>query len=417
MICDALVASAQARAAGQPQPADELALFAALPESLVDAAAESALLELVDALWSSGWQPAEVLRQGRRGCRNAAGGRLVALGIASDNANRRATTLDARWMTQVQELDLPSVNGSPGWIRAWSRTEGLDRVAVVDTVIDALGTLHRLPPVDVLIPPPGVDGSSARTEAAAWSVLLPDGHATGGQLDPVLGRIRGLLAKAESTTFEAEATALTAKAQELMTRHAIDAALLQGRSGQAGDRPIMVRLPIDAPYIDAKCLLLQTVAGAGRCQAVAMTRLGLSTVVGFADDVAAVELLFTSLLLQAQTALEEAARLAPAGTRVRSQAYRSAFLQAYTGRIGERLDEINAAVFAEADPDEAETFLPVLRSRADQVDDLVEERFGALTTSRVRGGYDAAGWASGTVAGDNARLDSGQLDDPVPSGS
>jgi len=179
----------------------------------------------------------------------------------------------------------------------------------------------------------------------------------------------------------------------------------------------MVRLPIDAPYIDPKCLLLQTVAGTGRCQAVAMTRLGLSTVVGFADDVAAVELLFTSLLLQAQTALEEAARLAPAGTRVRSQSYRSAFLQAYTGRIGQRLEEINAAVFAEADPDEAEAFLPVLRSRADQVDDLVDERFGALTTSRVRGGFDAAGWASGTVAGDNARLDSGQLDDPVPSGS
>ena len=233
----------------------------------------------------------------------------------------------------------------------------------------------------------------------------------------MLERIRSLLAKAESTTFEAEATALTAKAQELMTRHAIDAAFLQGRSGQAGDRPIMVRLPIDAPYIDAKCLLLQTVAGAGRCQAVAMTRLGLSTVVGFADDVAAIELLFTSLLLQAQTALEEAARLAPAGTRVRSQSYRSAFLQAYTGRIGQRLEEINAAVFAEADPDEAEAFLPVLRSRADQVDDLVDERFGALTTSRVRGGFDAAGWASGSVAGDNARLDSGQLDDPVPSGS
>ena len=174
----------QARAAGQPQPADELALFAALPESLVDGAAESVLLELVDALWSSGWQPAEVLRQGRRGCRNAAGGRLVALGIASDNANRRATTLDARWMTQVQELDLPCVNGSPGWIRPWSRTEGLDRVAAVDTVIDALGTLRRLPPVDVLIPPPGVDGSSARTEAAAWSAMLGDGDATGGRARP-----------------------------------------------------------------------------------------------------------------------------------------------------------------------------------------------------------------------------------------
>ncbi len=416
MIADALIASAQARAAGQPQRSDELTLFATLPASLVDGAAEGVVLERVDALWSAGWQPAEVLRQGRRGCRTAAGGRLVALGIASDDATRRAATLDARWMTQVQELDLPSVDGAPGWIRRWGRAEGLDRITAVDTVIDALATLDRLPPVDVLIPPPGVDGSSARAGAAAWSALLPDEETTGGRIDPVLERIRGLLAKAESTTFEAEATALTAKAQELMTRHAIDAALLQRRSGRVGDRPIMVRVPVDAPYVDAKCLLLQTVAAAGRCQAVAMTELGLSTVVGFADDVAAVELLFTSLLLQAQTALEEAARAAPAGTRARSQSYRSAFLQAYAGRIGQRLDEINAAVFADADPDEAEVFLPVLRSRADQVDDLVDERFGALTTSRVRGGFDAAGWASGTVAGDNARLDSGQLDDPVAPG-
>ena len=44
--------------------------------------------------------------------------------------------------------------------------------------------------------------------------------------DAVLARIRQLLAKAESTTFEAEALAFTAKAQELMTRHAIDAALV-----------------------------------------------------------------------------------------------------------------------------------------------------------------------------------------------
>ncbi len=178
----------------------------------------------------------------------------------------------------------------------------------------------------------------------------------------------------------------------------------------------MVRLPVDAPYVDAKCLLLQTVADAGRCRAVAMTALGMSTVVGFADDVAAVELLFTSLLLQAQTALAEAARRAPAGTAVRSQAFRSAFLQAYTNRIGERLREINDAVFAAADPGQAEAFLPVLRSRADRVDEVIDEHFGTLTSSRVRGGYDPAGWASGTVAADNARLDSGQLDDRIAPG-
>ena len=36
--------------------------------------------------------------------------------------------------------------------------------------------------------------------------------------EKVLGRVRALLAKAESTTFPEEAEALTAKAQELMAR-------------------------------------------------------------------------------------------------------------------------------------------------------------------------------------------------------
>ncbi len=413
-MCDLLVAATRDRVDGRPDRAEGRTLLAMLPAALVDRAAEVLLVDLVDSLWVNGWQPAELERQGRRRCAAAVGGRLVQRAIVADDVTRPASTLDHRWMTQVEELDLPPTDGSPGWIQAWVRTEGLDRAAMVDTLIDVLAALRVLPPLEAIIPPPGADVSSPRAEAAAWSALLPDDPA-GGRVDPVLGRIRSLLAKAESTTFEAEATALTAKAQELMTRHAIDAALLQGRSGHSGERPIMVRLPVDAPYVDAKCLLLQTVAGAGRCRAVAMVELGMSTVVGFADDLAAVELLFTSLLLQAQTALAEAARQAPAGTRVRSQSYRSAFLQAYTDRIGERLEEINQSVFAAAGPDEAEAFLPVLRSRADQVDGVVDDHFGNLTSSRVRGGFDPAGWAGGTVAADNARLDSGQLDDPATS--
>jgi len=75
----------------------------------------------------------------------------------------------------------------------------------------------------------------------------------------VLQKVRGLLAKAESTEFEAEAAALTAKAQELMTRHAIDRAALH--VGQAVGRPSIIRVAIEAPYVDPKSLLLQLVAG------------------------------------------------------------------------------------------------------------------------------------------------------------
>ena len=45
----------------------------------------------------------------------------------------------------------------------------------------------------------------------------------------------------------------------------------------------MIRIPIGAPYVDAKKLLLQTVAGAGHCRTVFDNVLDLSTLAGFPD--------------------------------------------------------------------------------------------------------------------------------------
>ena len=74
--------------------------------------------------------------------------------------------------------------------------------------------------------------------------------------------------------------------------------------------------------------------------------LGLADVIGLPTDLAAVELLFTSLLVQAQTALAESER----GHRVGHSARRSC--SPSRGRIGERLREINDAVMtAEAEAD------------------------------------------------------------------
>ena len=80
----------------------------------------------------------------------------------------------------------------------------------------------------------------------------------------MLNRIRTLLAKAEATEFAAEAETFTAKAQDLMTRHAIDEALLRA----AGDQPIEiegVRVHIHNPYATEKVQLLNQVARANRC--------------------------------------------------------------------------------------------------------------------------------------------------------
>lgn len=252
--------------------------------------------------------------------------------------------------------------------------------------------MTSLPTLDVLIAPPGADPSVVTLGAPP--------RAAGNQT--MLERVRKLLAKAESTTFEEEAEALTAKAQALMTRHAIDEALVQ-RDAPA-DVPRMLRVPIDAPYADAKCVLLATVASANRCQAIYHSYVALSSVVGHDDDLAVVDMLFASLLVQASQGLTRAAR---AGGRARSQSFRASFYLAYASRIGERLAVVNGEMYAEGGSQSA---LPVLRAREDAVADFVQGHYGKrLTTSGVRGGYDLAGHAAGREAADRARLDSGAL--------
>jgi hypothetical protein len=165
-----------------------------------------------------------------------------------------------------------------------------------------------------------------------------------------------------------------------------------------------IRLAVDEPYIDTKSLLLQIVATNTRCRAVFHSAYAMSTVVGSNADVAAVELMFTSLLLQAQQAMLAEAAGERAGSRQRSAGYRASFLFAYANRIGERLAEINTDVAADVADRTGIDVLPVLVSRADEIDSEMQRLFGDLTSHRVRAGWDAAGWSSGRRAADQANL-------------
>lgn len=221
----------------------------------------------------------------------------------------------------------------------------------------------------------------------------------------VLGRVRALLAKAESTTFPAEAEALSAKAHELMARYAIDRAVLGGEQvGRVGSR----RIEMDAPYASAKVQLVSEVAAACGCQAVWSRELGIVTVFGHASDLDAVDLLHTSLLVQATGAVIAAASGA-AGHRTRSRGFRSSFLLAYATAIGRRLREATAAVVAEAATDHGDALLPVLASKADAVEAAVREACPRLVTRRASAS-DAAGWSAGAAAAERADLGRPRVD-------
>ena len=388
------LAAAPPRTVDDELRADAVAHLCELDPATVSRECERYALQLTKSVWSGGWQPVELVRQVRR-TTDARTSQLALLVIGADHARRRAADLDARWARQLDDLAIPRMQSAGGWLAGWAEREPAnwaDAVRSAVTLLRCLASLTRLP---FLIPPPG-------TNAGADTPIDLSARTS----DPILERVRALLAQAESTTFEAEAEAFTAKAQELMTRHAIDVAMVSARADRA-ETPVSIRVPIDDPYFDAKALLLHYVAQSSRCRSVIHDRYAMSTVIGYAGDIAATEVLFTSLLVQAQAAMHATAAAAPAGARARSRSFRSAFLTAYAHRIGARLAEINAGVIADADA--GRSILPVLAARSAAVDTAVDEMFGELSRSRARRGYDPAGWASGHLAADRAQLTSGDL--------
>lgn len=234
----------------------------------------------------------------------------------------------------------------------------------------------------------------------------------------VLERVRALLAKAESTTFAEEAAALTAKAHELISAHAIDMALVEEQQGRG--EVTMIRLFVDAPYPKEKFMLLGAAARANRCRAI----LGLdesyfdellesrrldeldnkgefATVVGYRSDLDSVELLFTSLLVQAVNVMIGEGSVVAASGRNRTRSFRRSFLVGFAHTIGERLEESRIEATSAADHEAAGAVLPVLASRTDAVDSHVEETFprlGMLRPSVSNGHGVVAGQAAGKRA-------------------
>ncbi len=67
-----LVFCAQAHRQGDPLAAGGIERLITLPSTIVDREVEGGLLSMVGETWVGGWQPAELLRQGKLGCSTAA---------------------------------------------------------------------------------------------------------------------------------------------------------------------------------------------------------------------------------------------------------------------------------------------------------------------------------------------------------
>jgi Protein of unknown function (DUF2786) len=230
----------------------------------------------------------------------------------------------------------------------------------------------------------------------------------------LLRKVRALLAKAESTDFDAEAEALSAKAQELMARHRIDRAVLAASDGQDADEVAGRRIWIDDPYADAKFTLLAGVAEANGARAVWSKHFGFSEVFGFAAELDVIEELFTSLLVQANAALRREGPKVDAWGRSRTRRFRRSFLVAYAHRIGERLQEAVSQTVEEVTEKAGTDLVPILAARDEAVDAVLEATFPELGKVSMSVS-DAEGVFAGRLHADQADLSAGPTLEPRPA--
>lgn len=158
--------------------------------------------------------------------------------------------------------------------------------------------------------------------------------------DEILHKVRSLLAKAESTTYEAESMACMEKAHHLMRTYSLDRAVVESHNmtfGRGQDITTVV-IEVSPPYVKAKVMLVGAISRGNGCRPIKVKN--SVHVYGLSYDLRYVQIMYTSLLLQAINSLVDM----PTPYGENTKAYRNAFLLGYAMEINRRLEEVNKVV-------------------------------------------------------------------------
>lgn len=227
--------------------------------------------------------------------------------------------------------------------------------------------------------------------------------------------IAKLLAKAEGASTEAEASAFFAKAEELMTKWAIDdLAVRAARTGAPAEEVTRLAFKWEGSSLsttwDADMGLMHRLATVHGCRMYITRSFRTMTLVGFPSDMNHVVALFQSLMVQvvrfqrqAWSALDQGDKddMGQYDRRVWARSFREGF----TARIGQRLTEARRDVVDEAKATHGSGMELVLVDRKAQVDAYYDNI--PLGRARNRGGRtDGQAWGAGASAA--SRADMGQ---------
>lgn len=359
------------------------------PERLLT---QQALTQLHNS-YERGWQPFDIVHVARRMSRRMSDLARRAV-IAEAQIQGTEERAPAAWVEQLRAL--------PGWQYPkpdWlvTRAPGSSRIDGWIAGLQLVARLRSLHTQPLIGPPP-----------SRWDPRLhraPVDHIRKPISAKARTRIRALLAKAEATDYPSEAEAFTAKAQDLMTRHSIDEALLHAEA-ETDFETSARRLHVDDPYAVTKAGLLSTIGETNRVRVIWDDRAHFATLVGTPVDLEQVEMLFVSLLIQATRAMTEATGRVGQVQGGQARTFRRSFLSAYAVRIGERLASASATAAASYSTD----LVPMFTRQQRAVDEEMDRLFPKIIRRRSRAAVDPYGWQAGTAAADRAVFPSGRIE-------
>jgi uncharacterized protein DUF2786 len=240
--------------------------------------------------------------------------------------------------------------------------------------------------------------------------------------EEVADKVRKLLAQAEDpAATPEEAQAFTMKAQQLMTKYAIQLAMVAD-AGRADELTATGWL-VPGPYASHKVTLVSAVARSNDCRALYADLGGgrkRIEVVGFASDVEWVQTLSRSLDVQLASALAAGMRERPA--HVHGRTYAVGFIQGFIAEVQARLHRARQSAVAAAEAEAARQPRPadgagssvalVLVRKRERVEQEFTVRFPSTRTvyssTRLR---SWSGYEPGRAAGRRATISRGAVGD------
>lgn len=224
----------------------------------------------------------------------------------------------------------------------------------------------------------------------------------------IISRVDALMRKAEASAYPEESDAFFAKAQELITRHALDEAEL-GLTDR--DKAKLGHETIEFPgaYSYERSRVWAVVGRANRCRVIMAKRYGSHsvehvTLVGRDDDRRFVRVLAISLETQALRRLptRSTADLMPGETLT---TLRRSFLWGFADELHGRLERSSAAATADHSANASQA---LLRTESD-VDDYIGDMFGGLVADRSSVSINSTSYRSGKAAAAGADVGGDRL--------